>query len=386
MATHEVVILGGSFAGLAVTHDLIKKHFPSITKATGQSFHITMISLSSHFHFAVAAPRAVVDSSLIKSSSLEVSIKEKIPFAEDKFTFIHGEVTSFDTTSRNVNYTPLDDQYNKGTATSIHYDSLFIALGSHTKHPAFKARGSHLDVISEIDKLNKEIENAKSIVIAGGGAVALETAGEIASKYGNSKALTIVTNGPRLLHNINPDIGTTAKSYLENMGVHVTVDAAVTSAAKLESGQTRVEFGKGESIDVDLYIDATGVIPNNGPIPKDLLTERGFLEVDTYQRVPKAGNLVYGIGDIVGGWCQIAELVFIKGLVLGNWSYEVSGGKVGKEVAWSVPTNSMILVPLGRKKAVATAFGWRFPSWLGWLLKGRDYMIGKATVNITSGM
>ncbi|KAK6350383.1 hypothetical protein TWF718_003576 [Orbilia javanica] len=386
MADHEIVVLGGSYGGLATAHDLIKKYIPLVTKATNQKYHITLISLSSHFFFPVAVPRAVVDPSLIPIAKLEVPIKQKVPFADDQFTFVHAEITSFDTSSRTVHYTLLDEQYNKGARGSIHYDSLFIALGSHTKHPAFKLRGSHHETISEVEKLNGEISAAKSILIAGGGPVAVETAGELGSKYGASKSVTVLTNGPRLLHNVNPDIGTNAKYYLEKMGVHVSLNANVTSATRLDTGQTRVQFGQDQSVDVDLYIDATGVIPNNDAIPKDLLTDRGFLEVNAYQRATKAGALVYGIGDIVGGWAQIAEIAFIKGVVFGNWAYEVSGGKVGKETQWETPKNSMMLVPVGTKKAVATAFGWRFPSIFGWLLKGRDYMIGKAEATVTSGV
>ncbi|KAF3926052.1 hypothetical protein ABW20_dc0108867 [Dactylellina cionopaga] len=385
MAAHEIVVLGGSYGGLIATHELVKKFIPSVTKVTGQKFHITMISLSSHFHFPVAVPRAVVDPSLIPIASLEIPIKEKIGLAQDQFTFVHAEIIAIDTTSRTTHYTLLDDQYNKGAAASIHYDSLFIALGAHTKHPAFKLRGSHLEAISAMETLNKEIKAAKSIIIAGGGPVAVETAGELGSKYGNSKSVTILTNAPSLLHNVNPDIGTNAKYYLDKMGVHVGLNSNVTSATKLENGQTRVQFAKSESVDVDLYIDATGIIPNNEPIPKELLTDRGFLEVDAYQRATKAGALVYGIGDIVGGWAQIAELIFMKGTVLGNWAYEVSGGKVGKETAWVTPKNSMMLVPVGTKKAVGAAFGWRFPSWVGWLLKGRDFMVGKAAATVSSG-
>ncbi|EPS35248.1 hypothetical protein H072_11409 [Dactylellina haptotyla CBS 200.50] len=386
MATHEIVVLGGAYGGLAAAHDLVKKYIPLVKKATGKSFHLTMISMSSHFHFAVAAPRAVVDPSLIPFASLEVPIKEKIGLPQDLFTFVHAEVTSFDTASRTVHYTLLDDQYNKGAETSIHYDSLFVTLGARTRHPAFKLRGSHLQALSEMENLNKQIQAANSIVIAGGGPVAIETAGELGSKYGSSKSLTILTNGPSLLNNVNPDIGTNAKFYLEKMGIHVGVNSKVTSATKLESGQTRIEFGQGQSVDVDLYIDATGVIPNNEPIPTDLLTERGFLEVDAYQRATKAGPLVYGLGDIVGGWIQIAEIMFIKGVVFGNWAYEVSEGKVGKETAWVTPKNNMMVVPIGTKKAVGTAFGWRLPSWVGWFLKGRDYMVGKAVGSVINGV
>ncbi|KAK6349387.1 hypothetical protein TWF696_005675 [Orbilia brochopaga] len=386
MSNHEVVILGGSYGGLVTAHELAKKYIPSVTKTTGQKFHLTMISLSSHFHFPVAVPRAVVDPSLIPFSKLEIPIKDNVGLAQDIFTFVHAEITSVDTASRTVHYTNLDDQYNKGAAAEIHYDSLFIALGAHTKHPAFKPRASHVVALQEMEKLNKEIEAAKSIVLAGGGPVAIETAGELGSKYGKSKSITVLTNGPRLLHNVNPDIGTTAKSYLEHMGVHVGLNAKVTASTKLENGQTRVSFGDDQSVDVDLYIDSTGVIPNNEPLPKELLTDRGFLEVDAYQRATKAGPLVYGLGDIVGGWAQIAELVFIKGVVFGNWAYEVSEGKVGKETAWTTPKNSMMLVPVGRKKTVGTAFGWRFPSWIGWFLKGRDFMVGKAGATVSSGV
>lgn len=33
------------------------------------------------------------------------------------------------------------------------------------------------------------------------------------------------------------------------------------------------------------------------------------------------------------------------------------------------------LVPVGRSKGVGAAFGWRLPSILVWMIKGRDYMV-----------
>jgi hypothetical protein len=33
------------------------------------------------------------------------------------------------------------------------------------------------------------------------------------------------------------------------------------------------------------------------------------------------------------------------------------------------------LVPIGTKKGVGAAMGWRLPGWLVWVIKGRDYWI-----------
>jgi apoptosis-inducing factor 2 len=382
MASHEIVILGGSFAGFGVAHEIMQKHIPKLTKSTGKTFHITIISLSSHMHFSVSAPRSVVDTTLIPIKDLEVPIKENLP-RTDQLNFIHGKVTGLDYANRTVRYILLSDDYQETGNTTISYDSLFIALGSHSKHPAFKLRGRHSDTVAELEKLNQQITAAKSIVIAGGGPVAIETMGEIASKYGRSKALTIFTNGPSLLHNVNPDIGSTAASYLKNMGVHVGVNSNVTSTSALEDGKTRVNFGKGESVDVDLYIDATGVIPNSEVLPKELLNEAGFLIVDDYQRATDAGPLVYGVGDITGGWTMIVKIFFSKALIVENWAYEVSGGKVGKEKKYETPKYNMIIVPVGKNKSVGTAFGWRFPSFVGWWLKVRTVRLPR-TIRSTS--
>jgi hypothetical protein len=36
-------------------------------------------------------------------------------------------------------------------------------------------------------------------------------------------------------------------------------------------------------------------------------------------------------------------------------------------------------VPLGRGGGVGAIYGWRVPSWAVWLIKGRDYLVGRSS-------
>lgn len=58
-------------------------------------------------------------------------------------------------------------------------------------------------------------------------------------------------------------------------------------------------------------------------------------------------------------------------------------GKPEGEDRKFVPSGKeMQIVPVGRSKGVGAVFGWRVPSWVVWLVKGRDYMMGRARVNV----
>ena len=57
----------------------------------------------------------------------------------------------------------------------------------------FKGVGSTEDVKANLHAFRKEVENAKAIVIAGGGPTGIEFAGEVAHRYGSKKQVYLVS-------------------------------------------------------------------------------------------------------------------------------------------------------------------------------------------------
>jgi apoptosis-inducing factor 2 len=56
------------------------------------------------------------------------------------------------------------------------------------------------DRTKDIDEFSEKIKNAKSILVAGGGIVGCEVAGELAVAYGKEKKIGICLRGEKLMH------------------------------------------------------------------------------------------------------------------------------------------------------------------------------------------
>ena len=54
----------------------------------------------------------------------------------------------------------------------------------------------------------------------------------------------------------------------------------------------------------------------------------------------------------------------------------------GEDKKYVKTEKEMQIVPVGPSKGVGAILGWRIPSWVVWLLKGRDYMIPKGPYSI----
>lgn len=59
-------------------------------------------------------------------------------------------------------------------------------------------------------------------------------------------------------------------------------------------------------------------------------------------------------------------------------SGDLSAKPKGADRIYVPETRELQVVPVGRGGGVGAAFGWRLPSFFVWLVKGRDYMVGKS--------
>jgi pyruvate/2-oxoglutarate dehydrogenase complex dihydrolipoamide dehydrogenase (E3) component len=126
----------------------------------------------------------------------------------------------------------------------------------------------------------------------------------MASAPKNPKAkVTLVCGDKKLLPVLREAIGQTAQQYLKRVGCEVLYNTKVVSANKLgesEDAKTNVELSNGESIEADIYIDATGSRPNTGFLPKEWLGDRN--KVATNPKTLRVDNpsaqRVYVVGDV----------------------------------------------------------------------------------------
>lgn len=306
----NIVVLGAAWAGLGATHYIMKHVLPTLPTRNGEKYHVYLVNPSSDFFFRVASPRAAVSSQLMPNSKLFFPIAPGLSqYDSNKLTFLVGTVAaSWDPAARTVTVKKISG----GEEQLLSYHALIISTGTRAQSPLFGLQGSSEESKAALAATQEAIKSAKSIFIGGGGPVGVETAGEIGEylngKPGwfqsgppkNPKALiTVTTDADKILPVLRPAIAEKAGRLLSKVGVVVKKNVRVEKTEPNKDGTTTVTLSNGELVTVDVYIPATGVTPNTEFAPKNLVTERGYIQTNSKTlRVDEAGPRVYALGDV----------------------------------------------------------------------------------------
>ncbi|KFY92441.1 hypothetical protein V500_04184, partial [Pseudogymnoascus sp. VKM F-4518 (FW-2643)] len=245
------------------------------------------------------------------------------------------------------------------------------------------------DASADILKL---LPKAKTILIAGGGAVGVETTGEIAYNYGG-KDVTILSGGTRLLPRLkHTGIAKSAEKQLESLNslnVKIVHNIKVASSTKLPDGKASVKLSDGSTKTVDVFIDATGGKPNTGFLPASWLDGSKRVVTDTSTlRATKAPAGVYSLGDVASfSKNSIMDAEWsVPALCYSIWS-DLGGnstkGNALKEKKYKQMEADMQIVPIGPNGGVGVLFGWQIPSFLVKTLKSKTYFLEKAAGKAT---
>lgn len=318
-------------------------------------------------------------------------------YPKGKFRFVHGTAIGLDHSNRTVSITSVT-----GHRETIEFYALIIATGASTPSPLHGLNRAVEDLRRSWTAFREALPTAKSIIIGGGGPAGIETAGELgeylngragwfSSKLANPKvSITVVTSDSKILPALRPTIAKKAEAYLASVGVTViknariktvTPDGAGTDAALTSKATVTLENDK--TLDADLYLPAFGTRPNTSFINKNLLTSDGRVETNpSTLRVDKAGPRIYAVGDVASYARPAIHLILNaipvvcanikRDLLLAAGTAESS---VGKDRIFKEDTRETQLVPIGKSKGVGAAMGYQVPSFLVWLIKGRDYWL-----------
>lgn len=400
----NIVILGGSYGGVSIAHYVLKHVIPVLP--LDKPHKVILVSTASQAMCRPACPRAMISDSFFDQSQLFVSIeKQFLRYDTEHFRFVHGTATRLDHENRNVVV-----DLAKGGTEDIDYHALVVATGALTPSPLLGMNGDVDELKSQWKSFREALPNATSIVIAGGGPAGIETAGELgeylngrakfmSSKLKNPKvSITVVTSGSNILPALRPGLAMKAEGYLAKVGVMVTKNTKVKSVgsddelADSYGEKTIVHLDSGESLDADIYINATGTSPNTSFVDKSLLSPDGRVETNhSSLRVDKAGPRVYAIGD-ASSYARPAIHILIEAIpVLGaniKRDLLLAAGKeeslVSQETSFTEDRRETQLVPIGKGAGVGSAKGHVVPSTAVWAIKGRDYWLW-TTKNLWNG-
>ncbi|KAK4986790.1 hypothetical protein LTR50_005085 [Elasticomyces elasticus] len=424
----NIVVLGASFAGLSVAHHFLDHTIKRLsTTPTSPTYRLILVSPSTHIYWNIGAPRVLAAPNLIPHTDAFIPIEPG--FRRHKgadFTFIQGFATGIDVSASAVTLVLIGATASKrasqlatrrsrsnveDTIQTILYHALILATGSQAHSPLLSLHGPHERTIAALESFHKRLTAAKSMVVCGGGPSGIETAGQLAtySSHGSevkgsrpTKKITLITGTARCLTGLSETIGQKAEKQLKQLGVDVIHKVRVFGANEDPSGTVHCVLSDDTTLEADLYIAATGVVPNTAYMPTKLLDAAGYIRTNAGTlRVDQAGARVFAVGDCAsysGNYVldvYDAVPVAMHNLLNDLLVHELRlaspyGGNEDEidaleDAVYEKNQKISQLCPIGRFGGVGCVFGIRVPSLGVWAFKGRDYRVGKAKTVVVNG-
>ncbi|OJD29747.1 apoptosis-inducing factor 1 [Diplodia corticola] len=379
MPTHNIVVLGGSFAGLGVAHNLLRHVIPHLPNS--DDYKLILVNPSDHFYFKPASPRMTSREDLISFDTLMIPISRG--FSDyHQFELVQAYARQINPETRDIT---LELANADKTSSTIHYDTLVIATGASSTSALWSPATPKEATEAALTEFREKLKTAQRVIIAGGGAVGVETAGELGFDHGKQKDIVLYSGTTRLLSRLRADVGKRAEEYLNETDVTVVHNTKILSNGPGADGNEVLHLSDGSKITADLFIDARGTKLNNSYLPPSWLNERGAVAVDDTQRVKAAGSgaRIYAVGDIAsyssGGIMDIQSAIQPLAAVI---EHDLTGGESKAQPTYTGQKSQSMLVPVGRKRAVGVIFDYWLPSYIGHMIKGKTFFAdqGVATV------
>jgi apoptosis-inducing factor 2 len=312
----SLVIIGGGFTGT------------TIAKSLEREMEVTLIDTKDYFEYTPGILRTIVEPEHLRK------IQRKHNSYLKHARIIVGNVDNVDKKNVLVN------------GKKIVYNYLVVASGSDYEMPikeqnvVIGSRASHLD------KSFSELQEAKDVLIVGGGLVGIELAAEIATHY-KDKKIKLIHSRDRLIQRNNEKTVKYVEKFLKRKGVEFIFNERIK---KSEKKDFITESGK--VVKADLAFLTVGIKPNYKFLEKhfsNALSDRRMIKVDGNLRIVGAKNIFAG-GDIVDiDEEKTAQNAEHEGeVIVHNLRALVNGGKMEEYK----PKKRMMVVSLGKYDGV----------------------------------
>ncbi|KAH9822398.1 hypothetical protein DFH28DRAFT_948584 [Melampsora americana] len=383
-----ILIIGLSGAGLKTFNLLLDKLFPACgSSGINRRIRIVVIEKSKMAYWPPGSLRAAVSPDFEKNltRSFENVIPKRIQNdaekSKDVIVITGVEVSKLDLEKKRATLDQSLDRFGLN-GTELDFKYLVIATGSIYQFPCRipPTAQSPQEVQTELRSLQTQIETSNSIVIAGGGVVGLEFAGEVSYRFSstsNRKKITIVSSSPDILSDHSKYLADSIKSQLLGRHVEIIYDykvdlkaADIKKTSKLDSLTTlnlvSNQDGSIKTVEADFVFLAIGNKPNSSLVPDQYLnpkTKRVKVN-DLLQVVPNESSEpldgIYAVGD-VSDFEESKLYAALDGqasVVSKNMIIDITepiGGKSQKVV--HKPIHGTISIPLGAYGGASEIFG-----------------------------
>ncbi|MGF6175584.1 glutathione-disulfide reductase [Ensifer sp. 4252] len=180
------------------------------------------------------------------------------------------------------------------TGKTVTAERIVIAVGGHpTPHDALPG---HELCISSNEAFDLA-ELPKSILIAGGGYIAVEFANVF---HGLGVETTLIYRGKEILSRFDQDLRRGLHKAMEEKGIRILCEDLIQSVAMGADGKRVAQTMKHGEIVVDQVMLALGRVPNTKGLGLESvgvnMDERGAIVVDAFSRTSAPG--IYALGDV----------------------------------------------------------------------------------------
>ncbi|KAL0581579.1 hypothetical protein V5O48_000509 [Marasmius crinis-equi] len=299
-----IVVVGGGVAGTNIARPLSKSLDPAL-------YEIILINPRP---YSIILPPCI---RMITSDKNDLKENVLVPFdrlfINDNGRFVQGEVVGIDANAREL-------QLKSGE--TLGYDILVLGTGSKWDGPlAFPKEAAEVDTF--IAHRRREFEEAKNILLIGGGAVgiglflsffvfskavaklkvSIELAGEIRDVWAN-KEITIIHRERLLLNDAYPNkVRIAAQKQLEGRNIKVVLDNTVSEdLVPGPSKDTPVPTKSGQTFRPDLIVRTWGARPDTEVVASSLgmnaVTPQGHIRVKPTLQLVDHPN-IFAAGDII---------------------------------------------------------------------------------------
>ncbi|KAK0654817.1 hypothetical protein B0T16DRAFT_424041 [Cercophora newfieldiana] len=349
--TKNVVVLGGSFAGIELVRRLVE------TLPTG--YRVILVEKNSHLHYAFNFPRFAV----MKGHESEAFI----PYRGVERQAVVGILTRIQGVAVGLTQT----QVILASGERIGYAYLAIATGSSQPLPARVTATEQEEACRELRGVQGIIGASERIAVVGGGAVGVEMASDI-KDFCPDKDVTLIHSRERLLNGFGERLGAYALAALrDELDVRVLLGERPALPVHVirggMAGPAALTFSDGNVEEFDLVINCTGQRPNSSILsslfPSAISKEtsrilvRPTLQVVAADDTPNAAEKetnIFAFGDVAehggprmarAGWMQAP-------VVLDNILAMIRGKKPSRKYTPDLFIEGAIKLTLGKTHSV----------------------------------
>ncbi|KAI5965646.1 uncharacterized protein KGF55_001008 [Candida pseudojiufengensis] len=337
----NILVVGGSYAGLSTIRALqvnltnkIKEYIKA--EPLKKKITITLIEPRNGFLNILGIPKCIVDLEFAKTQYIPFNKLDHLRFnhiisnnsdtnfddswyvSENKeeisknieINFIHGECTFLDTSiakyKLNTNEIDVEDTKIENLMGEVEFDYVVMASGRDRNWPTTPKSQTNDIYLEEMSKAYKKISNAETISVIGAGAVGIEIAGDIKTKFPN-KCINLIhphdyfPNEP-----LSIEFKSMIQDSIERNGINIYLNTRIQKENDQEITEGNLKTTTNKTIESNLNIWCNSKYNNlqylSNSLKNQFITEDNQIKINDYLQLDNSILTIpnfFVLGDLV---------------------------------------------------------------------------------------